>query len=224
MESGSPPPQQPGPESVPPQGPQAPSPQAPGPQAPPPEAPGYSPIPDGPQAPPGGWQQPIPRGQGWEGQPLASWGSRAAAWFIDWMILLIPALVLFFVVVAGAVGISGNDDTSTGAAIAAVILYVILICVVLLLYAPLLMMRQGAHNGQTLGKQMIGIRVVRDSGETMGFAWAAYREVVIKGLLVGIASSIIPFIPWLLDNLWPLWDGENRALHDMAAQTHVLRA
>ena len=56
----------------------------------------------------------------------------------------------------------------------------------------------------------------------MGFAWAAFREVVIKGLAVGLASSIIPLIPWLLDNCWPL-DGENRALHDMAAQTHVLR-
>jgi uncharacterized RDD family membrane protein YckC len=94
----------------------------------------------------------------------------------------------------------------------------------MLLYAPLLMMRSGAHNGQTLGKQMIGIRVVRNSGESMGFAWAAFREVVIKGLLVGIASSIIPFIPWLLDNCWPLWDDENRALHDMLAQTHVVRA
>jgi uncharacterized RDD family membrane protein YckC len=104
-----------------------------------------------------------------------------------------------------------------------VILYVVLFSVVLLLYAPLMMMRQGPHNGQTLGKQVIGIRVVRNSGERMGFLWAALREVVIKGLAVGIASSIIPLIPWLLDVCWPLWDDENRALHDMAAQTHVVR-
>jgi hypothetical protein len=47
--------------------------------------------------------------------------------------------------------------------------------------------------------------------------------VVVKNLLVGIASSIIPLIPWLLDNLWPLWDDENRALHDMVVKTHVIR-
>jgi uncharacterized RDD family membrane protein YckC len=94
---------------------------------------------------------------------------------------------------------------------------------VLLLYAPVLMMRRGAHNGQTLGKQMIGITVVRDTGEPMNFAWSALREVVVKGLAVGIASTIIPFVPWFLDNFWPLWDDQNRALHDMAVQTHVVR-
>jgi uncharacterized RDD family membrane protein YckC len=202
MESGSPPPEQPLPSS-----PQAP---APGAQA---------------ETPPGGWQQPIATtAQGWEGRPLASWGSRVGATLLDWLILLVPALILFFVVVAGAVGISGDDDASTGAAVGAVILYVVLISLVMLLYAPLLMMREGAHNGQTLGKQMVGIRVVRNSGEKMGFLWAALREVVIKGLAVGIASSIIPLLPWLLDICWPLWDGENRALHDMAAQTHVVSA
>jgi uncharacterized RDD family membrane protein YckC len=174
--------------------------------------------------PPAGWEQPIARqAPGWAGRPLASWGSRVAAWFIDWLILLIPAVILFFVVVAGAWGISGDDDFSTGAAIGATILYMLLISAVILLYAPLLMMRQGPHNGQTLGKQMIGITVVRDSGESMSFGWAALREVVVKGLLVGIASSIIPFIPWFLDNFWPLWDDENRALHDMVVSTHVVR-
>ena len=96
--------------------------------------------------------------------------------------------------------------------------------VALLLYAPLLMMREGEHNGQTWGKQALGITVVRDNGEAMGFGWAALREWVVKGLLVSIASSIIPFIPWLLDNLWPLWDDENRALHDFVVNTRVVKA
>ena len=65
--------------------------------------------------------------------------------------------------------------------------------------------------------------MVRDTGQPMDFWWAALREIVVKGLLVGIASSIIPFIPWFLDNFWPLWDDENRALHDMVVSTHVVR-
>ena len=114
--------------------------------------------------------------------------------------------------------------TSTGAAIAAIILVWILVSVVWLLYAPLLMMREGPRNGQTIGRQLLGIRVVRNTGQPMSFGWAALREFVVKGLLVGIASSIIPVLPWLLDVLWPLWDDENRALHDMIVQTHVVKA
>jgi len=229
MESGPPSPDRPredepgwsGAPQAPPPGPDTPaSPQAPAAPAGPESPPSY-----GGPVPPGGWEQPIARPHGgWAGQPLAAWGSRAGAAIIDWIILLIPAVILFIVVVAGAVGISGDDDTSTGAAIAAFILFWVLISIVWLLYAPLLMMRDGPRNGQTIGKQMLGIRVVRDNGQQMSFGWAALREVVIKGLLVGIASSIIPVLPWLLDVLWPLWDDENRALHDMVVQTHVVRA
>jgi uncharacterized RDD family membrane protein YckC len=103
------------------------------------------------------------------------------------------------------------------------VLAVAIFALLSLVYAPLLMMRGGQRNGQTLGKQMLGITVVRDNGQPLGFGYSALREVVVKNLAVGIASSIIPFIPWFLDNFWPLWDDQNRALHDMAVRTHVLR-
>jgi uncharacterized RDD family membrane protein YckC len=180
----------------------------------------------GPEVPPGGWQQPIARpAAGWVGQPLASWGSRVGAAIIDGLIIFIPATILFFVLVAGAVGLTGDDsDVSVGVIIGSLILWFLVVAAIALFYAPTLMARQGTGNGQTWGKQMLGIRVVRDTGERMSFGWAALREVVVKGLAVGIASSIIPVIPWLLDVLWPLWDDQNRALHDMAVQTHVMRA
>jgi uncharacterized RDD family membrane protein YckC len=222
MERGSFPPDRPDPER--PQRPEAPpGPQAPpSPQAPPgPEStPGY-----GGPVPPGGWQQPIARpASGWVGQPLASWGSRVGAQLIDWLVLLIPAVILFVVIVGGAVGLGDENGESWGAIVGAVILWGLVMGVVGLLYAPLLMQRDGARNGQTWGKQLMGIRVVRDSGEPLGFGWSALREIVVKGLLVGIASSIIPLVPWLLDILWPLWDDQNRALHDMVVSTHVIGA
>jgi uncharacterized RDD family membrane protein YckC len=46
----------------------------------------------------------------------------------------------------------------------------------------------------------------------------------VKGLGLGIASSIIPLIPYLLDVLWPLWDDERRAIHDMVVGTRVVEA
>jgi uncharacterized RDD family membrane protein YckC len=240
MERGSPPPDQPEPEPERPPAPEAPStPQAPapGPQAPPPgpqappqapPPPGYAPPgPEGPPAytgpvPPGGWQQPIARPTaGWAGQPLASWGSRVAAWFVDLLILI----VIFFIVVLVIAAIAGGmSELSEGAAIVTAIVFGLTFVISLAFYAPLLMMRSGAHNGQTLGKQAVGIKVVRDAGEPMSFWWAALREVVLKGLVPALLNGI--FIGWLVqlvDYLWPLWDNENRALHDMVVSTHVVK-
>ena len=205
-----------GPET-PDRGPQSPA-RGPESPVPAPEAPRYS----GP-VPPGGWQQPVQPVVA--GGQLASWGARLGAYLIDGLVLLIPAVILFSVFVAGAVGLSGDDDdVAIGAAIGGFILFSLLFAVVLLLYAPLLMMRQGERNGQTWGKQVVGLRVVRDNGQPFTFGSAALREVVLKHLAVWIASSIIPLIPWFLNYFWPLWDDENRALHDMAASTHVVQA
>jgi len=216
----------PGPQAPPP-GPQAPS---PGPQAPPPSPqgpPGYAPpAPEsapgyGGPVPPGGWQQPIARPEsGWAGRPLASWGSRLGAYLIDFLVVLVPVVILAVAIFGGA----ADSDSSVWGWVGASILYALLFAVAFLLYAPLLMIREGERNGQTLGKQLVGIRVVRDNGQPFGFGPAALREVVLKQLAVGIASSIIPFIPWFLNYFWPLWDDQNRALHDMGASTHVIKA
>jgi uncharacterized RDD family membrane protein YckC len=174
--------------------------------------------------PGGGWQQPIAQqGPGWVGRPLASWGSRVAAWFIDGLIIGIPAAIIFFALVAGAIGLTGDDsDVGFWVLVGSGLLSVLIFVVIAIIYAPTTMARGGPHNGQTWGKQLIGIRVVRDGGERVDFWWAVLREVVVKGLVVGIASSIIPFVPWFLDNFWPLWDDENRALHDMVVSSHVV--
>ena len=186
--------------STPPEGPQAP----------------YTPIPDGPETPPSGWQQPIAARSGWEGKQLASWGSRVGATLLDWLILLIPVTLLIVLVVVVALS---SDVGGIVTAILSSLLYLVAV----LFYAPLLMGRQGAHNGQTWGKQIVGIRVVRDSGQPVDIGFAFLREFVVKGLLFWFVGSFFFFIPTLLDYLWPLWDDQNRALHDMVVSTHVVK-
>ena len=61
------------------------------------------------------------------------------------------------------------------------------VTIVAFLYAPAMMSRT---NGQTLGRMVLGIRVVRAKGQPMTFWFAMLREVVIKALLFGIASSL----------------------------------
>ncbi len=230
-------PQSPAPQAPPPQ---APPPQAPPPQAPPPPAPsGYPPPPQAPPPPPGpetlgtppqapSYGGPVPPG-GWDqpavpGVPplpqqgaLAGWGVRFGASVIDGLVLLVPTAILIVLIVLVAL------SSDAGAIVVGVISFLAFVLAAFL-YAPLLMRREGVHNGQTWGKQVVGIRVIRDSGQPFDFGSAALREIVVKNLAVGIASSIIPLIPWLLNYLWPLWDDQNRALHDMACSTHVVKA
>lgn len=213
-----------------PQAPQAPSgpPQAPplptspgGPQAPegggwqtpPPGAPGY-----GGPVPPGGWQAPIAAsGPGWHGAPLASWGSRVGAQLLDWLILTVAVAILGGIV--AAIFIAGSNVGGVVVAIVFGLLYLL----ATLAYAPVLMAREGAHNGQTWGKQIVGITVVRDTTEPVGFWFAALRQVVVIGLLFGWVGSLLFSIPTLVNYLWPLWDVQNRCLHDMVVSTHVVR-
>ena len=185
----------------------------------------------GPQSPagpvpPGGWHQPPPvLPSGTAGAPLAGWGRRLGATLLDLLIIGIPALLITGVLGIGILGASSSDsDAGLAAAIAAAVVTALVFFVVSLVYAPLTMMRKGPHNGQTFGKQIAGIRVIRTSGEPMDFLWSALREVAIKNFGVGIVSSFTFGIAYLVNFLWPLWDDENRALHDMAASTRVVMA
>jgi uncharacterized RDD family membrane protein YckC len=176
------------------------------------------------QIPPGGWDRPV-AGPPPITAPYAGWWSRVGAALFDALVISVPAVALA-VVIFGGVGaaFSTGDGFGIFALIVGLVAYVTLLFAVLLLYAPLLMRREGANNGQTWGKQLLGIRVVRTNGVPMDFAQSAIREALVKGLGLGVASSIVPFIPYLLDALWPLWDDEHRAIHDMIVGTRVVEA
>ena len=64
--------------------------------------------------------------------------------------------------------------------------------------------------------------MIRADGEPMTFGFAMLREVLVKSLLVGVIASVTFGLAWLLDVLWPLWDEENRALHDFVVNTRVI--
>ena len=167
--------------------------------------------------PPGGWDQPaVPGPAPIAGARLAGWGARAAAVVIDVLILLIPTVVLIALVVAVALS---SDVAGVVVGIVSLLAYL----VVTVVYAPLLMARQGEHNGQTWGKQVIGIRVTRDNGQPFDLGHAFLREFVVKGLLFWTVGGFFLYLPTLADLLWPLWDDQNRALHDMVVSTHVVR-
>jgi uncharacterized RDD family membrane protein YckC len=84
------------------------------------------------------------------------------------------------------------------------------------------MSRVGAHNGQTLGKQVLSIRVARHDGQPVTAATALIRDVLMKGVVIGGIGGLFLGIPPLLDGLWPLWDDQRQTWHDKVAATVVV--
>ena len=192
-------------------------------------------VPRGPESARGaGYTSPAPPGAGGAApafpaaQPpmlgqyvLASWGSRVGAQLIDGLIIGVGALVLFLVFGAVfSVGFAASDETGVASIIVGLVLWVVCVAIVALLYAPAMMART---NGKTVGRSVTNIRVVRTSGDPITFGFAMLREVAVKALLFGIAGSFTAGIANLLDLLWPLWDEENRALHDFIVQTRTVK-
>lgn len=130
---------------------------------------------------------------------LASYGSRVGALLLD---------VVFAYLVAG-VGAAANSTWLT-----------VLGVLVLVAYPFATMLRSGPHNGQTLGKQIVGIRVVPQSAVPMSFGVVLLRELVGRLLFASLTLSIYA----LFDYLWPIWDDKNQALHDKVASTLVVTA
>jgi uncharacterized RDD family membrane protein YckC len=146
-----------------------------------------------------------------ESTALAGWWPRAAALVLDSLVLVAVALPIVIATILLA-------DT-TDELVAELIAYAVVLPLALA-YAPLLMMRAGPRNGQTLGKQATGIRVVREDGAPITLGKALVREVVGRQLLAWITFSIYS----LFDYLWPLSDKRNQALHDKIAGTLVVLA
>ncbi len=149
---------------------------------------------------------------------LSGWWRRAGAQVIDGIIISVGALVLFLPLVAA--GVTVDTDGGYVALVVAGLLWIMCVAIVALLYAPTMMART---NGKTLGRMATGIRVVRTSGETITFGFAMLREVAVKTILFGVAGALTGGIAQLVDYLWPLWDEENRCLHDFIVQTRVVK-
>lgn len=143
-----------------------------------------------------------------EAVEYAGWWLRVEAAFLDGAVLVIPGLVLTVVLIAGL----GSSPAGT-------LLRLLAGYGLTAGYSVWTMTRPGARNGQTLGKQRVGIRVVRDDGRPVKAGTVLRREVLIKGLLATVTLGIFG----LFDYLWPLGDATNRALHDKMVLTHVVR-
>jgi uncharacterized RDD family membrane protein YckC len=124
------------------------------------------------------------------GAQLASWIRRVGGTLLDVVIFGIPLAVI---------------DLIIGSQVVSDILNFILTLVLGYLNGAL---------GQTPGKRIVGIKVVRDAdGALLGGGLGIVRSIV----------HIVDAIPCLLGYLWPLWDNKNQTFADKIMSTVVLK-
>jgi uncharacterized RDD family membrane protein YckC len=68
--------------------------------------------------------------------------------------------------------------------------------------------------GYTVGKKVVGIRVVPTSGHEVNLLKAFIRAV----------AQILSTLPLFLGYLWMLWDDKSQTWHDKIADTYVVEA
>ena len=163
----------------------------------------------------------------------AEQGQRLLARVIDWiieMICVIPgAIILGTELIKFAKSLSqGQEPDFSQLDIPRLILggSVLMVVWLVLLVVQVWML---STRGQTIGKRIVGIKVVKADGSPAGFVngWLM-RELIITA--IGIATSMIPFIgPILLRPAFHLVDwcmifgDEQLCLHDKIAGTRVVK-
>jgi uncharacterized RDD family membrane protein YckC len=163
---------------------------------------------------------------------LASMGQRFLARVIDWLIVGIPAGIIYFVVIAAwfsSAAASYTIDESTGQItggpatsglgfLGTAFALPLTLLVLEILYEVVMIATRGA----TLGKQIAGVKVIREfDGQLPGWGPAFTRWGVM------VAPGIFPCLGalWvLLCELSPFFDNQGRrqGWHDKAAKTMVV--
>jgi uncharacterized RDD family membrane protein YckC len=111
---------------------------------------------------------------------------------VDSLVLLIPIVVITLIV----------EDAVLANALTTLLSFVY--------YVTL----EGSASGQTVGKRVLGIRVLDFQGGTGSIG---YGRAVVRNLVKYISA-----IPLLLGYLWMLWDREKQCWHDKAASSVVV--
>lgn len=142
----------------------------------------------------------------------AEFGERLVAYLVDSLIVGLIAGIP-----AGCLGalLSLLFDLESGEGIGLYALLVTLVVMIAVMGSFLYYGLMWSRTGQTLGKKMMGLRVITTDGENPGF-WRAIGRAVIGYWLSSAVFS--------LGFLWMLWDDQKQTWHDKLFGTYVVKA
>lgn len=143
---------------------------------------------------------------------LASRMARLGAVLIDSFVVMVPVMIIAFAI--GASSAQGDEMSSGSMALIGVFgLAILAFCI----YQLTMLYR----HGQTLGKKLVGVRIVRQDGSRASFG----RIIGLRYFVPGLIGSI-PFVGVLFSLIDPLFifGDDKRCLHDRFADTIVVDA
>ncbi|HET9394030.1 MAG TPA: RDD family protein [Candidatus Rubrimentiphilum sp.] len=146
---------------------------------------------------------------------LAGLGSRFLAMSIDLIIQILLAIGIFWGLFYAALNTPIVRHASVVAKTAESVTLAIVSFIVFLIFFGYFIIFEAYWNGQTPGKKLLALRVVRDGGYPVDFASAAVRNLIRVGELI--------FGFYLTSAVAALLSPENKRLGDMAAGTIVVR-
>jgi len=150
---------------------------------------------------------------------LASRWRRFFAICIDWLIYIVPSAIVGVLIALVAISDEMTAQEEEDAIFAVFMLvFVVATALYLFVYLPLTMSRHGARNGQTLGKQALGVRVVTAEGVPVTYGRVMRRELLGTWLINWVTG-----LYFFVDYGFGLFDGRRQCLHDKIASTYVLQ-
>ncbi len=145
---------------------------------------------------------------------IAGIGSRGAAAIVDTVIQSVTLMVIFFALTAGLA--AGNAFLSVGSGPGAATLFLALFALAIFAVADgYFILFEIVWNGQTPGKRMVGIRVIRENGYPMRPIDAVIRNLV----------RVVDWLPgaYGIGVLTMLLNKRSKRLGDFASRTIVVR-
>ncbi|MDQ6929275.1 MAG: RDD family protein [Candidatus Eremiobacteraeota bacterium] len=147
---------------------------------------------------------------------LAGLGSRFIAVVLDLLVqLMLAALTMWGLIALGSHAPSLPKDLNAADKTAASIAQAIVIFLLFAIFFGYFIIFEAAWNGQTPGKRLTGIRVVRDGGYPVDLTSSLVRNLV-RALEFGFGFYVCSAVSSLLSS-------ENKRLGDYAAGTIVVR-
>jgi uncharacterized RDD family membrane protein YckC len=156
------------------------------------------------------------RGEQYGGAQLASLGARLGGALLDTLIGL-AAVAPGFIYLLVASMADNNRGGMRGAALAGpfVLMGIGALAIVIVQWVMI------SQSGQSIGKRIVGTRIVRLDGSLPGFGYG----VAMRNWVPGIISNI-PYLGFLfaIANVLFIFGAERRCLHDHIAGTRVVQA
>ena len=148
---------------------------------------------------------------------FASWGQRVGAGLIDYVGLMIPywACLIYYFTSFKPLTVDPTTDAVTGGGPSSGAVIAVLIGGLYALGVGLWNLYRQGSTGQSVGKGVVHIRVIRESdGQFTGFGGAFVRAL----------AHILDSLPCYIGYFAPLWDTKNQTFADKVCHTVVVQA